>query len=164
MTKQVNDYSTESIKKKIDEITTKHYEDLKQLCLELAEVINKDKVDPKYMGIPNINFSLVKSTDEREPDFVEQRKKRGFDDSETWSLRDTIADFVLPRLKLFKEITNGYPGDLDKDNWNKILDKMIRTFEIVQEDGKNGVYDKKVWKEYNIGIRLFCKYFLKLWW
>ena len=39
--------------------------------------------------------------------FLWQRWTRGFDDSETWSLYDTIARFILPRLKRFKEIADG---------------------------------------------------------
>ena len=54
--------------------------------------------DPKYLGIPNICFSLTDKDDKREEKFIKQRLQRGFDDTETWSLRDTIADFVVPRL------------------------------------------------------------------
>ena len=43
--------------------------------------------DPKYLGIPNICFSLTEDTDRRESEYKEQRIQRGFDDSETWSLR-----------------------------------------------------------------------------
>lgn len=165
MSKQVDDYSTESIKKKIDEITIEHYKDLRRLYLELAEVINQDKNDPKYMGIPNINFSLTAPNDDREPEHKKQRLERGFDVSETWSLRDTIADFVLPRLRVFRDIDVSRPGSFDsRDEWNDILDKMIRAFEIVQLDNKEGVYDDDVWLEYTKGMRLFGKYFLELWW
>lgn len=57
------------------------------------------KKDPKYLGIPNIQFSLTDKTDEREEKFSQQRIERGFDDSETWSLDCTITKFILPRLK-----------------------------------------------------------------
>lgn len=30
--------------------------------------------DPKYLGIPNINFSLSKSSDKREGKYMNQRK------------------------------------------------------------------------------------------
>jgi len=56
-------------------------------------------VDVKYLGIPNICFSLTDKDDKREIDFIKQRIERGFDDSETWSLRDSMALFILPRLK-----------------------------------------------------------------
>ena len=34
-----------------------------------------------------------------------QKRKQGFDNVEIWDLQITIAKFVLPRLKLFKETT-----------------------------------------------------------
>lgn len=39
-------------------------------------------------------------------------KKQGLyvNPKETWNLDYTIAKFVLPRLKLFKKLNNGYPG------------------------------------------------------
>ena len=65
-------------------------------------------IDIKYLGIPNICFSLTGKDDKREIDFIKQRLERGFDDSETWSLRDTIALFILPRLKRYQEIANDF--------------------------------------------------------
>ncbi len=58
-----------------------------------------NKIDIKHIGIPNICFSLTSNDDKREVSYSEQRKERGFDDSETWSLSDTIANFIIPRLE-----------------------------------------------------------------
>ena len=47
---------------------------------------------------------------------------------ETWNLDYTIAKFVLPRLKLFKKLNNGYPGREGmetKEKWDEALNKMI---------------------------------------
>ena len=75
--------------------------------------------DIKYLGVPNVCFSLTNKDDDREEKFSKQRIERGFDDSETWSLRDTIANFILPRLKAFNEITFSRPADLeDISEWN----------------------------------------------
>lgn len=72
----------------------------------------------------------------------------GWNESDVWSLDVTIAKFVLPRLKLLKKvkygcpILDGYESD-DTDNmrfeemkkeWDKILDKMIQTFEWIIND------------------------------
>lgn len=40
-----------------------------------------------------------------------QRRTRGWDDSELWSLDCTIARFALPRLRRFAEIRHGEPSD-----------------------------------------------------
>ena len=66
------------------------------------------KADFKYMGIPNICFSLTNEDDKREVEFKGQRLKRGFDDSETWDLRCTIANFIIPRLEQYEEIAKNF--------------------------------------------------------
>jgi len=86
----------------------------------------KNKKDPKYLGIPNICFSLTDKNDVREKKFKKQRLKRGFDDSETWSLRDTIAKFIIPRLKRFKK---KYIENIEYDKeFIKKIDKSIIAF------------------------------------
>ena len=119
--------------------------------------------DPKYLGIPNIQFSLTDKDDKREEKFAKQRIERGFDDSETWSIRDTIAKFIVPRLKRFREITIAYPGGMTEDEWNIILDKMIRAFELV-DDSYYDVWTDEQFKEYEEGMTLFKEHFLALWW
>ncbi len=90
-----------------------------------------------------------------------QRRTRGFDDSVVWGLDYTILEFILPRLKLFREIgqDHSWPGaaaifgfewgayeglsdaeqeDLDKrsqEEWDRMLGKMIRAIELQIEHG-----------------------------
>jgi len=59
--------------------------------------------DIKDLGIPNVCFSLINKNDERAKAYSKQRITRGFDDSETWSLRDTIADFIFAKIKKVSE-------------------------------------------------------------
>ena len=134
----------------------------------------KTKIDPKYIGVPNIQFSLTDKNDDREKKFSKQRIKRGFDDSETWSLRDTIANFIVPRMIRYKEILietgcrSGYDNEKDSNgdiiDEIKMLEKIIRAFELVLRDGGNFILTKEEEKEYNEGIDLFPEYFLSLWW
>ena len=76
-----------------------------------------------------------------------QRWTRGFDDTELWCLDLTIARFVLPRLKAFRDVVKvGVPaefidGDSEEDierggrAFALVLDKMIYAFECkVYED------------------------------
>ena len=71
-----------------------------------------------------------------------QRWTRGFDDSELWCLDWKISNFVLPRLKAFRDVGRvGCPAEFvkgegtDKDieagqrEFNLLLDKMIFAFE-----------------------------------
>lgn len=72
--------------------------------------------------------------DERAQLFIKQKEERGFSDDELWSLDKTIALFIFPRLKRFKEIYGGFPGNLSSEEWDQILDKMINSFNIYVSD------------------------------
>ena len=53
---------------------------------------------------------------------------------ETWNLDINLAKYIIPRLKKFKELNNGYPGISEMDTpekWDEALDKMIQAFEYV---------------------------------
>lgn len=105
------------------------------------------EVDP--LGIPNCNFSLIDNIDDIECciKYKKQRIERGFDDTECWNLNTTIAAFILPRLKVFKEQMNAWPGVEPYDTfekWEDAIDKMIYSFDhIVYEDKYDDERDKK---------------------
>ena len=112
----------------------------------------------------------LKRGDKRIKKYAKQRKERGFDDTETWSLDQSIAKFVLPRLKRFKEINNGFPCHLKSEEWNNILDQIIDGFECVikREDWELKPSDTDSWHEINKraenGLKLFAEHFRELWW
>ena len=89
---------------------------------------------------------------------------RGWCDADTWSLDYTIAKFTLPRLKRFKKINNGFPSSLSEKEWNIILDKMIRAFELCILDGDSGLLKLEYYDEMEEGLELFGKHFRELWW
>ena len=81
---------------------------------------------------------------------------------DTWNLDCYISKFILPRLKLFKKVTMGFPCDLKSiDEWYDILDKMIAAFEILLTNEINTQEEQKVVNE---GLDLFRKYYQDLWW
>lgn len=115
-----------------------------------------ERIDP--VNIPNVNFSLEVNDEKRTELFKQQRLERGFDDTETWNLDLTISRFILPRLKVFKEKTIGYPPELTFEEWQDIIQKMIDYFEAKSnEDNFLEDIDSE-------GFDLFCKYFESLWW
>ena len=111
---------------------------------------------------------------------------------ETWNLDKTFARYIIPRLKKFKELSNGYPGDEEMDTpekWDDALDKMIQAFEYVldydsfwmgnpkydyfslsYEEGRElaienlRAEDIRRLAEINEGLQLFAKYYMSLWW
>ncbi len=98
-----------------------------------------------------------------------QRRVRGWDNSDTWSLDWTMAKFILPRLKLFKEVNNGYPNGFTSEGWDEVLDKMIFAM-TAEADGSWNYYNEDVeearayWDKVQEGLELFGTHFTDLWW
>jgi hypothetical protein len=98
----------------------------------------------------------------RQRRFAKQRAKRGWDDTELWSLDHTIGKFVLPRLERYKEITTSSPGEITPSKWAAILDEMI--FAMKHYADKPWNYpDEKTAKRIQRGMRLFADHFCALW-
>jgi hypothetical protein len=101
-----------------------------------------------------------------------QLKKEGFCDSETWALYACVAEFILPRLQRFKEVTIAYPMGLTPEKWEAMIDEMIFAFDwTLNEEELHGKYSNLTkeekdanWKRYENGMRLFGEWFRALWW
>lgn len=122
-------------------------------------------IDPR--GIKNVNFSLGREDDEREPEWKAQRLTRGFDDTEMWSLDCTIAKFIAPRLKVFKEQAariGDHPVNITSEKWQEILSQMIEGFELYP-DHFNWTSDdsNENWKKVYKALELFKNWFMNLW-
>jgi hypothetical protein len=100
-----------------------------------------------------INLRRIK----RSIKFWWQRRTRGWDDSETWNLDYHTAKFLVPRLIRFKELTNAYPPNLSKNEWDAVLDQMIKSFKSCE----SCFYDAAALKD---GYRLLAEYHSYLWW
>lgn len=113
---------------------------------------------------------FLEKDDERYERHVKQLKEHGFSDAETWALDSVIAKFILPRLRRFKEVNNGFPCGLTSEKWNAILDQMIFAFDWsinCEEDKYKDLTTKEQninWLKYEVGIQQFAKYFRDLWW
>jgi len=93
-----------------------------------------------------------------------QRRIRGFDDRDTWSMDQTFAKYLVPRLIRFKEINNGYPTDTEEE-WDLILDKIIMTFKLIETNrDEMWSYDSPLYVTIKEGLDLFTKHYFNLWW
>jgi hypothetical protein len=93
-----------------------------------------------------------------------QRRTRGWDNSDTYSLDFTIGRFIYPRLKKFKELNKGFPGGLTSEKWDEILDKMIAAFEIIADDKQYWTMNEEQYRIVKRGLKLFYIYYRDLWW
>jgi len=84
------------------------------------------------------------------------------DRDDLFNLDRTIAEWVLPKLIKFREVTPSYPGSCESlEEWRGILDKMISSFRIVVDSVALGSAEED--KEFDEGMRLFAEYFRALW-
>lgn len=107
-----------------------------------------------------------------------KKKKGKVLDSELWNFDVTICDWIVPRLKRFKQINCACPGKAPMDTpeaWDEALDKMIRGFELLRDDLVDKYYyvgcslDNVMAKaerdriEAKEGLQLFVDWFESLW-
>jgi hypothetical protein len=120
------------------------------------------KIDPKYLGIPNICFSLTDPNDSREKLFEKQRIERGFDESELWSLTDTIANFIIPRLEEYQSMK---PVILTQSKQEKKqIDDFLMAMKLIARNGGTRIWNESEKKIVESGMKHFHKFFLSLWW
>jgi hypothetical protein len=110
-----------------------------------------------------------------------QRKLRGFDDRDTWSLDTTIAKFVSPRLKRYRYFITGvkYPKRVKTEQvkcfpsqyedkgvlkWIEDVDSMIVAFDLIQSDYCMPISTDAQTKIVDKGLEAFSKHLIELWW
>lgn len=81
---------------------------------------------------------------------------------EVTNLHYHVSQYILPRLKKFKESTYSYPSSITSKEWDSILDKMIYSFEYAIEDNIVQTNSEE-YKKYQEGMELFSIYYLDLW-
>lgn len=96
-----------------------------------------------------------------------QKLTRGYSDEELWNLDSTFIEWILPRLKTFKEKNCGYPIEMSsKEEWDEELETMIQAFEYYLK-GPFSVNAEEREREDKIiakGFELFGKRIRNLWW
>jgi len=120
------------------------------------------KVDIKYLGIPNICFSLTNKDDDREKEYRKQRIKRGFDNSETWSLGDTIANFIVPRLELYIELASEMI--VIEGEFKEGLESFLDAMKLLSRDGGIRIFTEEEKERAEKGLKAFPEIFYGLWW
>lgn len=87
-----------------------------------------------------------------------------------------LAKKIIKPLKIFKSRLTSHPSEITAEEWNKILNKIIWSFEYLIDGEENGkMYEKENGKEFDMekskkwadkqqeGFELFGKYFRSLW-
>lgn len=71
--------------------------------------------------------------------------------SDTWNLYLTLTPVILESLKVFQATTHSYPSELKShEEWDEILQKMIFSFQSIQEKK----HDPFEWYEGEVDIQI----------
>lgn len=94
-----------------------------------------------------------------------QRRTRGWDDSETWNLEARASEFMLPRLRRFRELNNGMPVGMTFERWNEVISEIEWFLEVhAGDDGVWAIDTDEKRARYESAGQLFGRYFGQLWW
>lgn len=89
------------------------------------------------------------------------------DDWDVYCLDETISKLLVPLLKKYKDISDGYPADRFEslDEWNAEIQKMIDGFSIVASGGSDGNHELIPEKNMIVkeALASFAKNFNDLW-
>jgi len=66
-----------------------------------------------------------------------QRGRRGWADCDLWNMDNHLGKVISEMLKELKRIQHGYPAYLEEEEWDEILDSMIKGFELVSDMGND---------------------------
>lgn len=83
-----------------------------------------------------------------------QRLFRGWDDSETWNLDQSLSRLILPRLKRYRELYCKSTAET--------VDKMIYSFEYLASE-KCYEYNPEEDEKVQEGLNLFAEHYRSLW-
>ena len=118
----------------------------------------KKEVDIKTLKIPNICFSTDDCKGPQSKFLKEQRVKRGFDDTETIQLDNTISAFIIPRLERYIHLQEKMKKNSKKEQkqFIKLLEgfKLVNTTEFINSEQE--VMIKKKLKNFNKLILKLC--------
>ena len=117
------------------------------------------------------NFSIAEEVyrDEYEKleKYKKQRDERGFDDTETWYLDKTFALFLIPRLKRFIQVNNGFPNGETEQSFNEKLNFIVKSFEEYYYDENVEVsleIEKERLSNAKKAVAMLAELWFDLWW
>ena len=89
--------------------------------------------------------------------------EKGFDDRETWSLRYTIANFIIPRLERYEEIVKSLYSSREPE-LKENIECFLNAMKLVMKDSEGGILTSEEKKQMRQGLDAFPKVFMSLWW
>lgn len=117
----------------------------------------------KELGIKETDYPFGDNGYE-EGDSRYEEDEEGFRSSEFWSLDFTLACYIYSHLCYFRDnCLVGHPTYMTFEQWQVIINKMIKAFELYIKPDNEIIPSKNKQKQINYGMKLFIKYFGHLW-
>jgi hypothetical protein len=98
---------------------------------------------------------------------IKQRETQGFDDTETWLLDKTLALFLLPRLKRYIIVNNGFPGGETEISFNEKLNFIVNAFQDYYNDDTDKQsleIEKERLHNAKKAVNILSELWFDLWW
>ena len=137
---------------------------------KLTQKKSKDS-SKSYTTSEKNNFSIAEEVYKDEPEKIEKYKKQrdqnGFDDTETWHLDKTFALFLIPRLKRYIQVNNGFPIGETEESFNEKLNYIVRSFEEYYQDENVEVsleLEKERLSNAKKAVAILGELWFDLWW
>lgn len=120
------------------------------------ELCNKKPCNKTYVTI------VAEDDFSRQAIFIDQRRENGFSSDELWNYDSTFLDYLIPRLKAFKDNNPALWSDITAKNIFAVIviDEMIDGFKILKKDGP---HTKQEWAKAQKAWKLFEQHFYDLW-
>ena len=132
---------------------------------------NKGKIQAEKSK-PNVTcFSIAEETYSNDATKLErykkQREEQGFDDTETWHLDRTFALFMIPRIKRFIQVNNGFPNGETYESYIEKLKFVVKSFEEYYLDDNIETsleLEKERLENAKQAVDILSKLWFCLWW
>lgn len=109
------------------------------------------------LGIKKTDFPFGDENDDPRYEVDEE----GFRECEFWSLDYSLACYIYSHLCYFRDYCLcGHPLYVTEEQWEKILNKMIKGFKLYITENSPS---KNQQKQITYGMKLFIKHFGGLW-
>lgn len=95
-------------------------------------------------------------------------RQRGFDDTELWSLDNSLSEYIAPRLRAFREMPPmSFPPGLTYEGWLALLDEMLYAFEHSAYEFEEDYVEPENIHQHHLlmerGFRAFGDWYQHLW-
>ncbi len=117
----------------------------------------------------SIAEEVYRNDDKKLEKYKKQIEEQGFDDTETWHLDTTLALFLIPRLKRFIQVNNGFPNGETYESYIEKLKFIVKSFEeyylnMYENEKVSLELEKERLNNAKKAVEILSELWFNLWW